>query len=84
MPGEVIGSLAYPLPTDDAIRVAMQLADAGPYGALCSWDAGSNAFGILAYANWNDTRAEVQARKEKGVKAARTRWDGAGVNEQCP
>jgi hypothetical protein len=77
VPAEVVPFVAHPLPADDAMRVAMHLADPGPYGPLCGWDARSNAFSILAYPKWNDTRAEVQARKEKGSKAARTRWDSA-------
>jgi hypothetical protein len=84
VPGEVLPMLAHPLPADDAMRVAMQLADDGPYGPLCGWDATSNAFRILAYPKWNDTREEVQARKEKASKAARTRWDGSDASSNAP
>ena len=80
VPKEAIGLIAYPLPADDAMRVAMQLADPGPYGPLCREDAASNALSILAYPKWNDTRAEVQARRQQGIKAARTRWEGANAN----
>jgi hypothetical protein len=85
VPADAIGLVAYPLPAPDAMRVAMQLADPGPFGALCAWDAPrngasnapGNALRILAYPKWNDTRAEVEARREQGTKAARTRWDRA-------
>jgi hypothetical protein len=85
VPADEIGRLAYPLPAPDAMRVAEQLTDPGPWGPLCSWHTAGNARGntpgsalrILAYAKWNDTRAEVEARKEQGTKAARTRWDRA-------
>ena len=65
------------------MRVAMRLAETGPYGALCSFDAHSNAFSILAYANWNDTAEEVQARKAQGVKAAQTRWRGGDAHSNA-
>jgi len=79
VPGESLGQIAYPLAPDDAMRLAMLLADTGPFGPLVTHDASSNAFSILRYAKWNDTRAEVQARKDKAGKAARTRWEGAGA-----
>ena len=78
VPGEVIGQLGYPLPAEDAMRIVMLLADPGPYGPLCRWYANRNAFSILAYRKWNDTKAEVEDRKAKGVKAARARWDATG------
>ena len=74
VPGEVIARCAYPLPPDDAMRVAMQLADPGAYGPLCDWDADRNAFRILAYPRWNDTRADVEARRAVGRDAALHRW----------
>jgi hypothetical protein len=74
VPGEVIAHCAYPLPADDAMRIAMQLADPGAYGPLCDWDAARNAFRILAYGKWNDTRAEVDARRDVGRNAALHRW----------
>lgn len=85
VPADAIGLVSYPLPAPDAMRLAMQLADPGPFGALCAWDATGNgasnapgnALRILAYPKWNDTRAEVEARREQGTKAARTRWDRA-------
>lgn len=80
VPGEIVTLIAHPLPAEDAMRVVMQLADPGPYGPLCGWDAGRNAFAILAYPKWNDTRADVQARKDRGAQAARVRWDGADAN----
>ena len=76
VPGEVIARCAYPLPPDDAMRVAMQLADPGAYGPLCDWDADRNAFRILAYPRWNDTRADVEARRAVGRDAALHRWKG--------
>ena len=76
VPGEVIAHCAYPLPADDAMRIAMQLADPGAYGPLCDWDADRNAFRILAYPRWNDTRAEVEARRSVGRNAALHRWKG--------
>lgn len=84
VPSEEIGRLSFPLPEGEAMQVAMRLADPGPYGALCSFDASSNAFSILAYANWNDTAEEVQARKAKGVKAAQTRWKRSDANGNAP
>lgn len=92
VPVEAIGLVAYPLPADDALRIAEQLADPGPFGPLCAWDApgnaGSNArrnaLRILAYAKWNDTRAEVEQRREQGTKAARTRWDRADQAGDAP
>jgi len=83
VPGEVIAHCAYPLPADDAMRIAMQLADPGAYGPLCDWDADRNAFRILAYPRWNDTRAEVEARRAGGRNAALHRWKapaGADAN----
>jgi hypothetical protein len=83
VPGEVIAHCAYPLPADDAMRIAMQLADPGAYGPLCDWDADRNAFRILAYGKWNDTRAEVDARRDVGRNAALHRWKalpGADAN----
>jgi hypothetical protein len=89
VPADAIGLVAYPLPAADAMRVAMQLADPGPFGPLCAWDAPrngasnapgnapGNALRVLNYPKWNDTRAEVEARREQGTKAARTRWDRA-------
>jgi len=92
VPVNEIGRLAYPLPADHAMLLAMHLASPGPYGALCEWigadaesnaastadsSAPGNALRILAYGRWNDTRAEVQARKVQGSKAARARWNGA-------
>ena len=77
VPAAAIGLLAYPLPADDADRIVRQLADQGPYGPLCQWDAPSNAWRILAYARWNDTAEEVQARKASGRNAALHRWKGS-------
>lgn len=79
VPGEIVPQIAHPLPADEAMRLAMRLAEPGAFGPLCSWDAGRNAFRILAYAKWNDTREEVQARTEIGRNAARARW-GANRN----
>ena len=76
VPGEVVTRCAFPLPADDAMRIAMQLADPGAYGPLCAWDADRNAFRILAYGKWNDTRAEVEARTAAGRDAAMHRWKG--------
>ena len=76
VPEEVIAHCAYPLPPDDALRVAMHLADPGVYGPLCEWNADRNAFRILAYGKWNDTRAEVEARTGRGRDAALHRWKG--------
>jgi hypothetical protein len=83
VPGEVISRCAYPLPADDAMRIAMQLADPGAYGPLCEWDATRNTFRILAYRKWNDTRAEVEDRRALGRNAALHRWKapaGADAN----
>jgi len=59
----------------------------GNAGSIASSNAGSNATGtalrILAYPRWNDTRAEVEARKQKGVKAARTRWEASGLHRDA-
>jgi hypothetical protein len=82
VPADEIGRLAYPLPAPDAMRVAEQLADPGPWGPLCSWDTPGNgesntpgnALRILAYAKWNDTRADVDARAAWGEEGARKRW----------
>ena len=74
VPREVIGSLSFPLPEDEAMRVAMRLADPGPYGALCSFDAHSNAFSILAYTNLERHGGRSAGQEAKGVKAAQTRW----------
>lgn len=76
VPGEVIARCAYPLPPDDALRVAECLADPGAYGPLCTWNADRNALRILAYGKWNDTRAEVEARTGRGRDAALHRWKG--------
>jgi hypothetical protein len=92
VPADEIGRLAYPLPAPDAMRVADQLADPGPWGPLCSWhtegNADSNTPGtalrILAYARWNDTRAEVEQRREYGKKGARIRWDRADQAGDTP
>ena len=74
VPREAVVLAAYPLPADDADRVVRQLADPGPYGQLCQWDAARNAWRILAYARWNDTAVEVQARRANGRNAALHRW----------
>jgi len=99
VPREAVPLLAYPLPADDAMRIVGYLADDGPFGALCAWHTGSNAHSnahgnadstapsnalrILAYARWNDTRAEVEARKQQGAKAARTRWEASGLHRDA-
>lgn len=79
VPEEVIARCAFPLPPDDALRVAMHLADPGAYGPLCEWNADRNAFRILAYGKWNDTRADVEARRAVGRDAALHRWKGAAA-----
>ena len=74
VPYALIARCAYPLPPDDALRLAEQLTDPGAYGPLCVWNADRNALRILAYGKWNDTRAEVEARTGRGRDAALHRW----------
>jgi hypothetical protein len=74
VPGSTVARVAYPLPAEDADRIVRQLADPGPFGPLCEWDAARSAWHVLAYARWNDTKAEVLARRAKGRDAALHRW----------
>ena len=48
VPAEELGRLMYPLPVDDAERLAAHLADRGAYGPLCSPHALSNGQGMPA------------------------------------
>jgi hypothetical protein len=77
VPVAFLPMIAWPLSDKSASRTISQLAEPGPYGPLIERDANRNAYRILAYTKWNDTRDEVLARKEKGIKAARSRWDSA-------
>jgi hypothetical protein len=84
VPAEEVGRLAYPLPADEADAAAMRLADPGAYGPLCESDATRNGWRILAYARWNDTAAEVQARKLNGREAALRRWKEPNATRKRP
>ena len=79
-PGEALGSL-MPLPEDHARQLAAYLADPGTFGPLVEVSTDDTGrivtWRVLAYAKWNDTRAEVLARIEAGRSAARARWNGA-------
>jgi hypothetical protein len=81
VPGPVIPSLMAPLPEDHARRLAEHLADPGDWGALVELHRHEEGYilacRVLAYAKWNDTKAEVLARIEAGRAGARARWNGA-------
>ena len=83
-PAEVLASLMSGLGDEQARQLAEYLADPGEFGPLCELrhdgDGRILTWKVLAYAKWNDTRAEVRARIEAGRAAAKVRWDGAGSN----
>jgi len=83
-PAEVLASLMSGLGDEQARQLAEYLADPGEFGPLCELRRDREGriltWKVLAYARWNDTRAEVQARIEAGRAAAKVRWDGAGRN----
>jgi len=80
-PGLIIGALMSPLPEDQALQLARYLADPGTFGPLVELRAEADtgrivSWRVLAYAKWNDTKAEVLARIEHGRTAAESRWNG--------
>jgi len=77
-PGVLLAPLAM-LPEEQAVQVARHLADPGTWGPLVDLrcDAGRIiTWRVLAYAKWNDTKADVEARKAHGRTAAKARWNG--------
>jgi hypothetical protein len=78
-PGVMLASLAS-LPEDRALQLAGYLADPGTFGPLVELSTDDTGrivtWRVLAYAKWNDTRAEVLARIEHGRTAAASRWNG--------
>jgi hypothetical protein len=80
-PGLIIGPLMAPLSEEQAIEAAWHLADPGTWGPLVELHADAGrivTWRVLAYAKWNDTKAEVLARIEHGRTAAESRWNGGG------
>lgn len=79
-PGTMLGSLSG-LGEDHARQLAGYLADPGQFGPLVELRTADDGrivtWRVLAYARWNDTRAEVLARIEQGRSAAKARWNGA-------
>jgi hypothetical protein len=80
-PGVILAGLMSPLPEDRTCQLAAYLADPGSWGPLVelSTDEATGrivSWRVLAYAKWNDTKAEVEARIEHGRTAAESRWNG--------
>jgi hypothetical protein len=84
-PGTVLLSLMDPLPDIKRVdQLAGYLADPGDFGPLIELRTAPGSgriisWKVLAYAKWNDTRAEVDERVEHGRSAAQARWNG-GTN----
>jgi hypothetical protein len=83
-PGALLASLSGQ-GEDHARQLAAHLADPGSWGPLVelSTDEGTGrivTWRVLAYARWNDTKADVDARTEAGRTGARARWNGADRN----
>ena len=79
-PGVMLAGLSG-LGEDHAHQLAGYLADPGTFGPLVEVSTDDTGrivtWRVLAYAKWNDTRAEVLARIEAGRAGARARWNGA-------